>query len=1133
MKESILVTLSLFVSWSITTHSLHGGTFGPNEYVRAVGQPTVYTDTFSSAPGSGLITVRNGHWDGSNRVTNAVTSARIVLNEEQIFGPNDFKDEVHILETSVDLAEQNTISVELNSDPGSYITVEVTQQGLPPRVTMHVDPDTIRVGGSATLTWVSTHAHSASIDHAIGDVPVNGSIIVSPAATTNYTITVTNPAGTATDQSLLTVRPAAEPQPEGSFGGQYEDLIPPDATVERYDPRRFSLITGRVHAIDDAPLLGVSVTILDHPEYGTASTDDGGRFSIPVEGGGMLTVVYEKAGLITVHRKVYVPWNDIVIAETIRMIAEDPAATSVTFDGNPDTVVRHQSTQVSDEFGSRSCTMVFTGDNQAYEIDDQGNIIKELTTITTRATEYSTPESMPAKLPPNSAYTYCAELSVEGAERVLFNRPIITWVDNFLGFSVGEPVPLGYYDRAKGMWVPSDNGVVVKLLDTDTDGIVDALDANGDDQPDDLNGDGLFGDEVKGLNDATKYAPGSTFWRAAVTHFTPWDWNWPFDFPQDAIEPNPEGKATADQQNENDEMSFICSYVEDRSRIFHEDNIPVPGTDMTLHYSSNRVKGYKTVISVPASGPSVPASLKNIVIKLHVAGRTVEQTIEAQPNQIVGFTWDGFDHLGRPLNSATAHVSVGFVYDGVYLSAPNVGQAFAQAGIGVTGIAARQEVVSWKQNSIQVGKTAGSIAEGWTLSSHHYVNPMEPHVLYTGDGAIRKNLGNLIDTVAGDGTYGYSGDGSPATEAQIGYPWGITVDASGNIFISDIYANTVRKVDTNGIITTVAGNGTEGYSGDGGPATEAQLDTPMDVAVDGSGNLYIVDGFNDCIRKVDTNGIISTVAGTGTFGYSGDGGPATQAQLGEPGGVAVDAFGNLYIADTYNYRIRKVDTNGTITTVAGNGDWRHGGDGGPATQAHFGHVYGVAVDASGNLYMADYFNSRIRKVDASGTITTLAGNGTRAYSGDGGPATQAEICLPMDVAIDAVGNLYIADTYNNRIRKVDASGTITTVAGDGTGVYSGDGGPATEARIASPFGVAVDASGDLYIEDTDNFRIRKVISSYALGNDESPGDISFLEYGIGHVMSGAGLHKSTFETDSGVTLRTFGYDQGKNLISIA
>ncbi|MCP4711476.1 MAG: hypothetical protein GY869_22885, partial [Planctomycetes bacterium] len=263
------------------------------------------------------------------------------------------------------------------------------------------------------------------------------------------------------------------------------------------------------------------------------------------------------------------------------------------------------STEVADEFGARTCSTVFTGDNQAYLVDEHGNQIQELKTITTSATEYTTPESMPAILPPNSAFTYCAELSVAGAQRVKFKKPVITWVDNFLGFDVGIKVPSGYYDRDIGVWVPSDSGVVVRLLDTNTDGIVDALDSDGDNQPDDLDKNGLFNNEVIGLNDPQKYKPGSTYWRVKVNHFTSWDFNWNSSPPLKAAGPNPNGNPDADTCPDGDCKNKISSYVEDRGRIFHED-IPIPGTDINLHYSGSRVEGYKCKITVPASGETVP-----------------------------------------------------------------------------------------------------------------------------------------------------------------------------------------------------------------------------------------------------------------------------------------------------------------------------------------------------------------------------------------------------------------------------------------------------------------------------------------------------------------------------------------------
>ncbi|WKK22294.1 NHL repeat-containing protein [Streptomyces olivoreticuli] len=331
-----------------------------------------------------------------------------------------------------------------------------------------------------------------------------------------------------------------------------------------------------------------------------------------------------------------------------------------------------------------------------------------------------------------------------------------------------------------------------------------------------------------------------------------------------------------------------------------------------------------------------------------------------------------------------------------------------------------------------------------------------------------------IVTVAGTGTAGYVADGGPAAGTNLNYPRGVVVDSAGNLYICDQNNHRVRKVSPNGIITTVAGNGTAGFVSDGGPALGTPLNTPLGLAVDGARNLYIADYGNHRVRKVTPNGIITTVAGNGQAGFVSDGGPAVATKLSSPHGVAVDAAGNLYIADYGNHRVRKVTPNGIITTVAGNGQAGFVSDGGPAIATKLNGPTGVAVDAAGNLYIGEWSGQRVRKVDTNGIITTVAGNGVAGYISDGGPAVATRLYTPGSVAVDAAGSLYIADYSNQRVRKVDADGIITTVAGDGVAGYVADGGPAVGTRLYGPIGVAVDTAGSLYIADHSNHRVRKV-----------------------------------------------------------
>lgn len=337
--------------------------------------------------------------------------------------------------------------------------------------------------------------------------------------------------------------------------------------------------------------------------------------------------------------------------------------------------------------------------------------------------------------------------------------------------------------------------------------------------------------------------------------------------------------------------------------------------------------------------------------------------------------------------------------------------------------------------------------------------------------------GQVITTYAGTGVAGYSGDHGPAPSAKLDSPSCIVADAAGNVYINDQENSCVRKINTSGVITTIAGTGTTGSGGDGGPATLAKLTLNWGIAVDAAGNVFITDQGNYSVRKVNTSGIINTIAGIGSPGTGGDGGPATAASFKGPIGIAVDNAGNVYIGDQVARTIRKINPAGIITKFAGNGTYGYSGDGGPAVSAELSNTWGLATDAAGNVYICDGDNNCVRKVNTSGIISTVAGNGIMGGGGDGLPATDCNLNQPTGVYVDGAGNIYISDCHNNRIRKVNTAGIIHTIAGNGATGFAGDNGPATDAHLYHPTSVTVDGNNNIYLADLDNIRIRKIFDN--------------------------------------------------------
>jgi sugar lactone lactonase YvrE len=418
----------------------------------------------------------------------------------------------------------------------------------------------------------------------------------------------------------------------------------------------------------------------------------------------------------------------------------------------------------------------------------------------------------------------------------------------------------------------------------------------------------------------------------------------------------------------------------------------------------------------------------------------------------------------------------------------------------------------------------GSLATAAVITSPAGVAVDSSGNLYIADAGnhrIRKvdAVTGVITTVAGTGRSGFSGDGGIATAAQLSYPWGVAVNTTGDLLITDNQNHRIRRIDANtGIITTVAGTGQPGFSGEGGLASSAMLSSPFGIAVDPVGNLIIADTGNYRIRKVDAKtGIITTVAGTGTSGFSGDNGPATAASFAFPFQITLDAAGNIFVSDTFNQRIRKISAgNGTISTIAGSGQSDFSGDGGLATAAALSNPVGVAVDAKGNVFIADQSNNRIRQVAAdTKIISTIAGTQKAGFSGDGGLSTAAQLVLPNSVLVDASGNLLVGDAGNHRVRTISAaSQTITTTVGTGQQAVTGDNGPATAAALGFPSALTFSASGDLIIADTTNQRVRRVSAA------------------TGTITSIAGTGQAQFSGDSGPAVEaTLSFPQGVALDS--
>lgn len=871
---------------------------------------------------------------------------------------------------------------------------------------------------------------------------------------------------------------AAGSGPAAEFLIAGPDPIQRDADPGAFEAERSAVVRGKLVDRDGGALPGVHVAVVGHDEYGYTLSRDDGEFDLMVNGGGVLLLEFRKSGYLFAQRQAQVPWRDFVVLDDVALVALDPAVSVIqTGAAVPQLAVGSVSEDAS---GARQPAVYFPPGTQASMVLADGSL-QPLAQLDVRMTEYTVgangEAAMPAPLPPTTAYTYAVELSVDQALQqgskidgrdVVFDRPVAFYVDNFMAFPVGEGVPTGYYDNTAAEWKAVDDGRVIGMLQ-----IVDGLAVL------DLDGSGIAADATAlaqlGIDDderrmlAQRFAAGQTFWRAQMTHFSTWDCNWPFGLPLDIVGHFVELLMDAVKSgNEADECGCLIGTT---TRDLGE-KTAIPGVPGFMRYDSLRMfKGnYRPTITLTLTPEAIPDSMKRVELELYFLGRKHAFSFAATKNLRTRVPLVLLDPYYREREgSYPLKVRVGYVYQPLIRGAGGAGgggggggqpRSFGSAGaLPITGDRERMEIIDWWEDTDQLtflSATSQRETGGWQLSAQHQLD-VSSGTLMLGDGrtVAMNQRPETLRTVAGSGGEGNAAEGAPAVGYSLKAPRALAVDARGRMFIADTGNHRVRRVDPDGRIFTVAGLGAPGHGGDGGPASSALLHTPSALAFDEEGRLYIADSGNHRIRRIDTDGTITTIAGTGTPGRASDGALPAAAPLDSPRGIATNRFGYVFIADTGNDLVWAIQPDGRLLRLAGGGSGE--GEGSRALDVALSEPEQLAADEFGNLYVAEVGTGRVRLVRPDGLVFTAAGGGTDPAANN--VAATAARLDPTGLGLDYAQRLLIADGSHHRIRRVDGNGAITTVAGTGGAGYAADSLPASRVPIEAPRAIALDRSG--------------------------------------------------------------------------